>query len=241
MMVNRWRVATCLHYPYACRMNSGDSIETGRGWQVIRQNMQPYPESLVEQERLVAAILTGESPQTLIFTEHPPIYTIGTSGSEADVLLREIDGEPIEVFESGRGGEVTYHGPGQLVVYVLADLRAEQDLHKHVWRLEEMVIRMLAGLEVAASRNSRGIGVWVADKKIAAVGVRCRKWVVYHGIALNIAPNMHHFDGIITCGMRDRPVTSMQKLGLNMVRNEVEKRLLFEAGKLFYASFKSAS
>ncbi len=239
-MVNRRQVAASSPAPYACCMDGGGDV-TKRGWQLIRHAMQPYAESLAEQEAMIEVILAGETPQTLIFTEHPPIYTIGTSGSEQDVLEREIAGETIEVFHSGRGGEVTYHGPGQLVIYVLADLRTEQDLHKHVWRLEEMVIRMLAGIGIVAGRNPRGVGVWVEAEKIAAVGVRCRKWIVYHGIALNIAPNMRHFDGIITCGMQDRPVTSMQKLGLNMVRNEVEERLLFEAGKQFSASFKSAS
>jgi len=200
---------------------------------VIRHASQSYPESLVEQERLVAEVLSGKQNNTLILTEHPPVYTLGTSANERDVIAREIDGESIEVFESGRGGEVTYHGPGQLVCYVIADISAEQDLHRHVWRLEEMVIRTLADFDISAGRNDRGIGVWVGDRKIAAVGVRCRKWVAFHGIALNINPNMAHFNGIVTCGMADRPVISMHQLGVGVTRVEVEERLLIHARNLF--------
>jgi len=191
--------------------------------QIIRHQMQPYPESLAEQEALVAAILAEKSEPGLIFTEHPPVYTIGSSGSEKDVLTREMDGEKIEVYATGRGGEVTYHGPGQLICYVIADQREEQDLHKHVWRLEEMVIRTLADFGIKSARDKRGIGVWVDGNKIAAVGVRCRKWITYHGIALNINPNLKHFAGIVACGMSDNPVTSMWQLGVEVSRADVEK------------------
>ncbi len=193
--------------------------------QVIRHAQQPYPESLLEQESIVVDILAGTTGPTLIFTEHPPLFTIGTSGSEQDVLSRDIDGESIAMFASGRGGEVTYHGPGQLVCYVIDDLRQRQDLHKHVWRLEEMVIRALADFDIKASRSERGIGVWVDDKKIAAVGVRCRKWITFHGIALNINPNLKHFSGIVACGMTDSPVTSMALLGVQTDRIHVEKAI----------------
>ncbi len=204
---------------------------------VIRHRRQPYPESVAEQERWVHRVLAGEAPPAIILTEHPPTYTIGTSGSERDILRREINGVPIEVHETGRGGEVTYHGPGQLVIYVIADLRAERDLHRHVWRLEEMVIRTLAEFGIQAGRSSRGIGVWVgADGeggKIAAVGVRCRKWITFHGIALNIAPDLAHFRGIVPCGMRDAPVASMRSLGVEATRAQVEEALLPHARELF--------
>lgn len=190
--------------------------------QIIRHARQHYPESIAEQEQFVAAILAGTTEPALILTEHPPLYTIGTSGSEKDVLMRTIDGESIALYRSGRGGEVTYHGPGQLVCYVLADLRAEQDLHRHVQRLETMVIRTLADFGIEADRSERGIGVWVGQNKIAAVGVRCRKWITYHGIALNIDPNLRHFAGIVPCGMQDAPVTSMHALGSTATRTEVE-------------------
>lgn len=201
--------------------------------EIIRHEIQPYPESMIEQESRVARIIAGDAPPCIILTTHPPLFTIGTSGSEGDILNREIDGDAIEVFESGRGGEVTYHGPGQLVIYVLADLRDDPDLHRHVWRLEEMVIRTLAGFGIAGSRNERGIGVWVGGKKIAAVGVRCRKWITFHGIALNIDPNLRHFTGIVPCGMRDAPVTSMHAEGAAVDRDTVESALLTHAQALF--------
>lgn len=200
---------------------------------IISHVCQEYAESVAEQERGVAAILADAAHSALIFTEHPPVYTIGTSGSQQDVLMREINGEKIRVVETGRGGEVTYHGPGQLVCYALIDIRHAPDLHRHVWRLEEMVIRTLADFGIEAGRNERGIGVWVDDKKIAAVGVRCRKWVTYHGIALNIDPDMAHFRGIVTCGMADQPVVSMRQLGVRPSRAEVEQRMAVHAGDIF--------
>jgi len=189
---------------------------------IIRHERQAYPESVAEQEALVDAVLTGVGKPSIIFTEHPPLYTIGTSGSELDILRRSIDGESIAVYPTGRGGEVTYHGPGQLVCYVIADLREQQDLHRHVHRLEEMMIRSLSDFDIHAGRDPRGIGVWVAGKKIAAVGVRCRKWITFHGIALNIDPNLRHFSGIVPCGMLDAPVTSMQALGSDASREQLE-------------------
>ncbi len=202
---------------------------------IIRHTQQTYPDSVAEQEAEAAHVLNHEHSPCIILTEHPPLFTIGTSGHEDDVLFEEIDGEHIDVFPTGRGGEVTYHGPGQLIAYVIADLREEQDLHKHVWRLEEMVIRTLADFDIATGRSKRGIGVWVDNRKIAAVGVRCRKWISYHGVALNIAPDLKHFSGIVPCGMRDTPVTSMQRLGIQADRSRVEKVLLLHANTLFAA------
>jgi len=200
---------------------------------IIRHVRQDYPASLAEQEGLVAAVLAGASAPVLILTEHPPVYTIGTSGSEADVISRDIDGESIAVYASGRGGEVTYHGPGQLVCYLIADIRKERDLHAHVRRLEGMVIGMLADFGIVAGRDPRGIGVWVDGKKIAAVGVRCRRWVTFHGIAVNIDPNLRHFSGIVPCGMRDAPVTSMRALGVGAGRGDVERSVIAHAGVCF--------
>ncbi len=200
---------------------------------VIRHDLQSYLESVCEQENIVAELLAGNQGDTLIFTEHPPVYTLGTSAREDDILTREIDGELIDVYPTGRGGEVTYHGPGQLVCYLIVDISGEQDLHRHVWRLEEMVIRTLADFGVEADRNERGIGVWVGERKIAAVGVRCRKWITYHGIALNIDPNLKHFTGIVPCGMQDAPVTSMRDMGLSASRDEVEAVIAQHAEELF--------
>ncbi len=219
----------------ASLLNMPNTIPDITTIEVIRHDLQNYPDSVCEQEHIVAELLAGRRGSTLVFTEHPPVYTLGTSASDADVLTRKIDGETIEVFETGRGGEVTYHGPGQLVCYLIVDISREQDLHRHVWRLEEMVIRTLADFGVEADRNERGIGVWVDGLKIAAAGVRCRKWITHHGIALNIDPNMKHFEGIVTCGMSDKPVTSMRELGLNASRDEVEIAIVRHAEELFGA------
>ncbi|MCF6208596.1 MAG: lipoyl(octanoyl) transferase LipB [Ghiorsea sp.] len=199
----------------------------------IHHAQQTYPEAMAEQEALRDGMLAGDEQFKLILTEHPPTYTLGTSGAEQDILSREVDGDTIEVFQTGRGGEVTYHGPGQLLCYVVANLSQEQDLHKHIWRLEEMIIRTLADLGVDSERDTRGIGVWVNGLKIAAAGVRCRRWVVWHGIALNINPNLNHFKGIVPCGMRDAPVTSLEKLGLDTSRNTVETLLIKHAETVF--------
>lgn len=206
---------------------------------LIRHDCMPYPDSVAEQERLVADVLAGRRRGCLVLTEHPPVYTIGTSGSPEHVLTRTIGHQQIDVFHTGRGGEVTYHGPGQLVCYVIADLRDERDLHRHVWRLEEMIIRTLSDFGISAERDTRGIGVWVRGLKIAAVGVRCRRWVTYHGIALNIDPDMRHFEGIVTCGMSDRPVTSMAQQGVRVEREAVERRVLAHARTLFFSGASS--
>jgi len=200
---------------------------------VIRHAQQYFPDAMAEQEALRDAMLTGDGQFKLILTEHPPTYTLGTSGAEQDILSREVDGDTIEVFQTGRGGEVTYHGPGQLLCYVVANVSKEQDLRQHIWRLEEMIIRTLADLGVDSGRDSRGIGVWVDGLKIAAAGVRCRRWVVWHGIALNISPNLRHFKGIVPCGMRDAPVTSLEKLGVAERRNTVEAVLMKHAEVVF--------
>ncbi len=199
----------------------------------VQHVLQTYPEAMVEQEGLRDKLLQGDNTFHLILTEHPPIYTLGTSGTEQDVLTQAVDGDTIEVFETGRGGEVTYHGPGQLMCYVVAGLFSEQDLHQHIWRLEEMVIRTLNDLSIKATRDKRGIGVWVDGLKIAAAGVRCRRWVVWHGIALNIKPNLNHFKGIVPCGMADAPVTSLEKLGVCVEREQVEKLVVQHCQTVF--------
>lgn len=200
---------------------------------IIRHERQAYIDSVEEQELLVDEIIHHRTGPCIILTEHDPVYTIGTSGSENDILHTVVDGEHIAVISTGRGGEVTYHGPGQIVCYVLADLRQEQDLHRHIWRLEEMMIRTLDEFNIRAERDPRGIGVWINQKKIAAVGVRCRKWVTFHGIALNVTPNLNHYSGIVPCGMQDTPVTSMQALGMESARKLVEAALLSHARVLF--------
>jgi len=203
----------------------------------IHHQQQPYPESIREQEAIVANILSCNTENTLILTEHPPTYTLGTSAQESDVLAHEINGESIAVHHTGRGGEVTYHGPGQLICYALINIQHSKDLHLHVHNLEQLIIDTLHDFNIQGVRDSHGIGVWVDGLKIAAVGVRCRKWVTFHGVSLNISPNLKHFSGIVPCGMRDAPVASMHQLGIKTTRQEVEKRMVYHA----HALFKSAT
>jgi len=203
---------------------------------VIHHTQQAYPESVCEQECIVADILGGKSPNTLIITEHPATYTLGTSAQESDVLTHEVNGESIAVYHTGRGGEVTYHGPGQLICYALIDIQHEKDLHLHVQRLESLIIQTLQDFNIEGVRDARGIGVWVDGLKISAVGVRCRKWVTFHGVSLNISPNLQHFSGIVPCGMRDAPVTSMHQLGIKATRQDVEQRIIHHAQTIFPSS-----
>jgi len=198
---------------------------------VIRHERQDYPESIAEQESIVADLLAGRCGNTLILTEHPPIFTLGTSAQPSDVLQRHFDDTEITVHNTGRGGEVTYHGPGQLVCYMIADLRLQRDLHRHVQQLEAMVINTLRDLGLEGERSPRGIGVWLGNNKIAAVGVRCRRWITFHGIALNNHPNLSHFSGIVPCGMRDTPVTSLQREGITIDRLSLESHIIHHAGQ----------
>jgi lipoyl(octanoyl) transferase len=175
----------------------------------------PYPEAVSAMEERVAAILAGEARELVWLLEHPPLYTAGTSAAP-DELLGTLD---LPVHRSGRGGRFTYHGPGQRVVYVVLDLRRRKpDLRDFVWRLEEWVIRSLARLGVAAGRRPGRIGIWVStspegEAKIGAIGVRVRRWVSYHGIAVNVSPDLSHFAGIVPCGIRGFGVTSLAALG----------------------------
>ncbi|MBN9565817.1 MAG: lipoyl(octanoyl) transferase LipB [Alphaproteobacteria bacterium] len=183
----------------------------------------PYPEALATMESWVESIILGQSPQRLWFLEHPPLYTSGTSGKKEDHLARF----PFPVYESGRGGQLTYHGPGQRVAYSLLDLRTrEQDLRKYVWHLEEWLILSIKELGVEAFRRDGRIGLWVVtpigEAKIAAIGVRVKKWVTSHGIAFNVAPDLRHFGGIVPCGLKGFGVTSLADLGLTISMPEVD-------------------
>jgi len=175
----------------------------------------PYAEALSLMEERTEAILAGQAGELVWLLEHEPVYTAGTSAQEADLL--RAGGLP--VFQTGRGGKHTYHGPGQRVAYVLHNLaQRDRDLKAHVARLEEWGIRALADLGVRAERRTGRIGLWVqtggTEKKIAAIGVRARRWVTSHGIAINVAPDLEAFMGIVPCGIADYGVTSLADLGI---------------------------
>ena len=191
------------------------------------RDLVPYPLAVATMEERVEAIRAGRAGELVWLLEHPPLYTAGTSADPAELL----DPDRFPVFKTGRGGRFTYHGPGQRVAYVLLDLeRRGRDLRRHVHRLEEWVIRTLARLGVEAGRRPGRIGVWVeppegGEAKIAAVGVRVRHWVTYHGVALNIAPDLGHFEGIVPCGLAGYAVTSLARLGRNLPLAEVDRQL----------------
>jgi lipoyl(octanoyl) transferase len=186
----------------------------------ISDGLVAYPEAVGTMEARVAAIRAGTAPELVWLLEHPPLYTAGTSARPADLLQPE----RFPVYASGRGGQYTYHGPGQRVAYVLLDLRRRgPDLRRYVHDLEEWIIRALADFDVRGERRDGRIGIWVArpagrEDKIAAVGVRVRHWVTFHGVAINVNPDLRHFSGIVPCGIESGPdsrfgVTSLHDLG----------------------------
>lgn len=187
-----------------------------RALDVRRLGRVAYADGLSLQEELVAARRAGEIPDTLLLLEHPHVITLGSSSDTSHVLLdageRRLMG--IELFETGRGGDVTYHGPGQLVGYPILDLKPDRkDLHRYVRDLEEALIRMLAGYGVDAVRKEGLTGVWVGDEKVAAIGVRVSSgWITSHGFALNVGTDLRFFDSIVPCGITDHGVTSMEVL-----------------------------
>ncbi len=184
----------------------------------------PYEAAVREMEARVAAIRAGTAPELVWLLEHPPLYTAGTSAKASDLVAPGL----LPVYRSGRGGQFTYHGPGQRVAYVMLDLRRRGgDIRCYVHALEEWLIRALARLGVAGERREGRIGVWIAgpqgrDDKIAAIGVRVRQWVSYHGIALNVAPDLAHYRGIVPCGIREHGVTSLAALGMEVGMAELD-------------------
>jgi lipoyl(octanoyl) transferase len=204
--------------------------ETAVEWRVADAPV-PYDEAVAAMERQVAAIRAGGAPELVWLLEHPPLYTAGTSARAEDLL----DPARLPVHRSGRGGQYTYHGPGQRIAYVMLDLdRRGRDVRCHVWRLEEWIIRTLARLDVAGERRDGRVGVWIAggdgrDDKIAAIGVRVRHWVSYHGVALNIDPDLDHYRGIVPCGIdpgsSGHGVTSLSRLGVAASTAEVDRML----------------
>ncbi len=207
------------------------TIQTPIEWKTSK-TPQGYEAAVAFMERHVAALHAGKAGELVWLLEHPPLYTAGTGASETDLL------EPrFPVYKTGRGGEYTYHGPGQRVAYVMLDLRKSgQDVRKHVWRLEEWMIQTLGAFGVTGERRSDRIGVWVAladgsEKKIAAIGVRVRKWITYHGIAINVSPDLEHYSGIVPCGIADHGVTSLHDLGIKASMNVVDTVLkkIFES------------
>lgn len=203
-----------------------------------------YPEAAAAMERRVEDILAGRAPELLWLLEHPPLYTGGTSAKPAGLLDRRFP-----VYETGRGGEYTYHGPGQVVGYAMLNLKARDmaDMRAYVHRLEQWLIATLAGFGIEGFTREGRIGVWVnessfspsteyrvpsTEKKIAAIGVRVRKWVTYHGVSLNVNPDLSHYSGIVPCGITGYGVTSLKEMGVDATMEQVKtvlKRTFREA------------
>ncbi|MGF9691276.1 lipoyl(octanoyl) transferase LipB [Rhizobium sp. 0TCS1.26] len=206
----------------------------------------PYEEALAVMDAEVAAIADGRADELVWLLEHPPLYTAGTSADSKDL----IEPDRFPVFSTGRGGEYTYHGPGQRVAYVMLDLkRRRQDVRAYVAALEEVIIRTLASMNVRGERREDRVGVWVrrpekpplpdgtvTEDKIAALGIRLRRWVSFHGLSINVDPDLTHFSGIVPCGISAYGVTSLEDLGMLVMMHDVDMRLREAFEELFGAT-----
>jgi lipoyl(octanoyl) transferase len=205
----------------------------------ISAGLVDYPTALAEMEARAAAIHAGTAAEQVWLLEHPPLYTAGTSAKPEDLLLPDA----LPVYRAGRGGQLTYHGPGQRIGYVMLDLAARGgDLRRYVRDLEDWIIRTLARFGVKGERRDGRIGIWVAqggrEDKIAALGVRVRHGVTFHGIAINRDPDLAHFGGIVPCGIKESAaqpfgVTSLAKLGRSVTQAELDRALQATFGEVF--------
>lgn len=199
------------------------SVNTVR-WDVSDEPVA-FPDAIEQMENQVGAIRRGDAPERVWLLEHSPVYTSGTSAKATDLLNPRFP-----VYQTGRGGQYTYHGPGQRIAYVMLDIRKRgDDVRAFVAALESWIINTLAEFGVVGERREDRVGVWVADgdgeNKIAALGIRIRHGVTFHGISINVAPDLSHYDGIVACGVRDHGVTSLQKLGIKASMQDVDHAL----------------
>jgi lipoyl(octanoyl) transferase len=209
----------------------------------VEPGLLTYESAVTAMDDRAAAIADGRAPELVWLVEHPPLYTAGTSARPDDLVAPD----RFPVHPTGRGGQYTYHGPGQRVAYLMLDLkRRRQDVRAFVAALEEWIVRALASFSVKGERREDRVGVWVvrpdlppladgspAEAKIAAVGIRLRRWVSLHGIAVNVAPDLSHFSGIVPCGVRDRGVTSLADLGLTVTMEDFDAALLSAFRQVF--------
>ncbi len=189
----------------------------------------PYPEAIAAMDSRVGGILAGEAREAVWLLEHPPLYTAGTSAAPEELL----DPERLPIFVSGRGGRFTYHGPGQRIAYVMLDLgrRERRDVRAFVHDLETWLIVALAELGVEFGRRENEVGIFAGEAKIASIGIRLRRWVSFHGVSLNVDPDLTHFSGIVPCGHAEREPTSLAALGAETEMRRVDEALreAFEA------------
>jgi lipoyl(octanoyl) transferase len=215
--------------------DAGAVLSAARPEWVVADGLTPYPEALAAMEARVAAIRAGEAAERVWLVEHPPTYTAGTSATPAGLV------DPrFPVFRAGRGGQWTYHGPGQRTAYVMLDLaRRGRDVRAYVHDLEEWLIRALDRFNIRGERREGRVGIWVADRargtedKVAAIGVRVTRWVTWHGVALNVDPDLGHFGGIVPCGVSEHGVTSLHRLGVLATMEEADAALRAAWGEVF--------
>lgn len=219
---------------------------TRRSALLVELGRMRYGDAWVWQRRAAKAVADGTLAEVVFLVEHPPVYTIGRGahGSRANLLWPEDERRRrgIELFEVDRGGDITYHGPGQAVVYPILNLNHEgRDLHRYLRHLEEVIIATVAGFGIEAGRLPPHTGVWVGEEKIAAIGVKASRWVTQHGLALNVDPDLDHFAGIVPCGIADKGVTSMARiLGAPVAVEAVKPRLVEELAGAFGLELESA-
>jgi len=210
---------------------------------ITEPGLIPYPQALAFMEARADAIARGEAAELIWLVEHPPLYTAGTSAKLADL----VDPDRFDVFDARRGGEYTYHGPGQRVAYVMLDVaKRGRDVRKFVADLEAWIIATLDQFNVKGERRPGRVGVWVVrddkpltalgekpEDKIAALGIRLRKWVSFHGLSINVEPDLEHFSGIVPCGIAEHGVTSLVDLGLPVTMDDVDVALQKTFGDIF--------
>lgn len=202
---------------------------------LITNNLVPYKKALAFMEKRVSEIKIGTADEVVWLLEHPPLYTAGSSAIASDLL------EPnrFPVYETGRGGQYTYHGPGQRVAYIMINLKKRgSDIRRYVCDLEEWIIRSLAMFDINSERREKRIGIWVrrddgSEDKIAAVGVRVSRWIAFHGISINVNPNLSHFDGIVPCGIKKYGITSLKDLGKNATMADLDQQLHISFEEVF--------
>ena len=205
---------------------------------ILNLETVPYEEAFALQKRLVAMRSEGIIRDTLILLEHPPVFTVTRKATLKNILVSpdELQDKGISVCETNRGGDITYHGPGQIVGYPIMNLKDHgKDLHKYIRNIEEILISLLMDYGIAANRDKANPGVWIRDEKIAAIGIAVKSsWTTMHGFAFNVSPDLNHYSLIVPCGITNKGVTSLSKLlGTSIPMNEVREKLIHHYAEVF--------